>query len=139
MEVIKGSDLKLLLKRRGITSTYLSEMLSIHKSQISRYFTDDITMPASFLLKVAKLAGLDMSDLIKEDSISTNIVSEPMAVYGRTVKNEPKAVTPDIEVSIKGMSLSAYIQMIEQRLADMERSVMDLQKKSNKVMEMEMV
>jgi len=58
MDVIKGSDLKLLLKRRGISSTYLSEMLSIHKSQISRYFTDDITMPASFLLKVAKLAGL---------------------------------------------------------------------------------
>ena len=94
MDVIKGSDLKLLLKRRGITSTYLSEMLSIHKSQISRYFTDDITMPASFLLKVAKLANLEMSDLIKEDGISTNIVSEPMAVYGRTVKNEPKAVKP---------------------------------------------
>lgn len=139
MEVIKGSDLKLLLKKKGISQKDLIDSLGFNQTVISRYYNDKNEMPASFLLKVAKLAGLDMSDLIKEDSISTNIVSEPMAVYGRTVKNEPKAVTPDIEVSIKGMSLSAYIQMVEQRLADMERSVMDLQKKRDKVMEMELV
>jgi len=139
MDVIKGSDLKLLLKRRGISSTYLSESLSIHKSQISRYFTDDIAMPATFIIKVAKVARLEISDLIKEDGISTKIASEPMAVYERTIKNEPKAVTPDIEVCINGMSISAYIQMVEQRLADMERSVMDLQKKSNRVMDLELV
>lgn len=126
MDVIKGSDLKLLLKKKGISSAYLSESLSIHKSQISRYFTDDVAMPAIFILKVAKLADLEISDLIKEDGISTKVASEPMAVYERTVKKEPKAVTHDIEVSINGMSITKYIRMVEQRLADMERSVMDL-------------
>lgn len=139
MDVIKGSDLKLLLKKKGISQKDLIDSLGFNQTVISRYYNDKNEMPASFLLKVAKLAGLEMSDLLKEDGISTKIASEPMAVYERTIKNEPKAVTPDIEVCINGMSIAAYIQMVEQRLADMERSVMDLQKKSNRVMDLELV
>ena len=131
MDVIKGSDLKLLLKRKGITSTYLSEKLSIHKSQISRYFTDDIAMPANFIVKVAKLASLEISDLIKMDK--DDIVSEPAVPYKKIEKMSTPA---NVDVIIDGVSITDYIQKVEKRLSEMERSVMDLHKKGYKVMEL---
>lgn len=135
MDVIKGSDLKLLLKRKGITSNYISDTLGIHKTSISRYFTDDIAMPATFMLKVAKLAGLEMSDLIKDDSPKSSIASEPPFIYKRTPTKEPTP-THGIDVSINGLPIGEYIRMVEKRLSDMERSIYDMEKKSTRVMEM---
>ena len=132
MDVIKGSDLKLLLKKKGITSNYLSDTLGIHKTSISRYFTDDIAMPATFILKVAKLAGLQMSDLVKGDGPSVHIVSEPSVVYERTPKKEPIP-------SVDGLAIGEYIMMIEKRLLAVEQSLKDMQNKRDRVMELELV
>lgn len=62
MDVIKGSDLKLLLKKKGISQKDLIDSLGFNQTVISRYYNDKNEMPASFLLKVAKMAGLKMSD-----------------------------------------------------------------------------
>ncbi len=138
MDVIKGSDLKLLLKKKGISQKDVVDTLGFAQNMVSRYYNDKNEMPASFILKVAKLARLQMSDLAKGDGPSVHIVSEPSVVYERTPKKEPIHTT-GIDVLINGMPIGEYIQMVEKRLADMERSLKEMEKKGHKVMEMELV
>ena len=132
MDVIKGSDLKLLLKKKGISQKDVVDTLGFTQTMVSRYYNDKNEMPASFILKVAKLARLQMSDLVKGDGPSVHIVSEPSVVYERTPKKEPIA-------SVDGLAIGEYIMMIEKRLLAVEQSLKDMQNKRDRVMELELV
>lgn len=89
---IKGSELKIILKKKRITQNMLSDFFGIHRTTISRYFTDDIQMPASFILKVAVYAKLDIKDLITSGYIGKSmVVTEPEVPYVTKKQDEVKA------------------------------------------------
>lgn len=134
MEVINGSDLALLLKKKGIKQKTICEKLNIDQSLVSKYYNDVFTMPAPFLLKVAALAGLEMNDLVKLEKQKPDTIKEPEAIY----KKKEKEDLINIEMLINGTSVSDYLSKIEQRLADMERTIQDMEKKSIKVNEPEL-
>jgi transcriptional regulator with XRE-family HTH domain len=67
IDLIKGSKLKILLKRKGILSKHITEAFGLNRTTVSRYFTDDMAMPATFIVKVAFYAKLDINDLITGD------------------------------------------------------------------------
>ncbi|HMR88770.1 MAG TPA: helix-turn-helix transcriptional regulator [Saprospiraceae bacterium] len=133
MNVINGSELALILKKKGIKQKTICEKLDIDQTLVSKYYNNVHTMPGDFIIKVAKLAGLEISDLIKSDDLPVNIVNEPSEIYEKSDKAHQSASKVDLLVD--GLSISEYIKKIEQRLAEMERSVIDLQKKSFNVME----
>jgi transcriptional regulator with XRE-family HTH domain len=92
IELIKGSDLRLKLKRRGILSVDLCRAFGYNKTTVSRYFTDDMQMSATFVIRVAAYAGLQIKDLIEgqvdepvlyrhPDNDVTSIAAEPQAEY----------------------------------------------------------
>lgn len=120
MEVIKGSDLKLLLKRKGITQDTLSEKTGVVRSSISRYFSDDVTMPYHFLLKVAAIAGLELKDLVKYTDKEVIIQSkEPAPEYNVTKKE-------DDDISID--DLGNVIRAMQEKIQELQKQVRQLQK-----------
>lgn len=82
--MIKGSELQLLLKKRGILQKDICKKLNINQSQVSRYFTDDINMPATFVIDVAVMANLTIDELIKSQP---NKVLEPHVPYIKRVNS----------------------------------------------------
>lgn len=64
IDLISGSQLKVLLKRRGIKINDLVEAFDFNRITISRYFNDRNPIPAEFIIKVAKFAHLTLDDLI---------------------------------------------------------------------------
>ena len=108
IELIKGSKLKILLKRKGILSKHITEAFGLNRTTVSRYFTDDMAMPATFIVKVAFYAKLNIEDLIigdhddVEDFIIdtdwtealTSIASEPVEEYQRLPPAAPMLPEP---------------------------------------------
>lgn len=120
MEVIKGSDLKLLLKSKGITQDTLSEKTGVIRTSISRYFSDEVTMPYHFLLKVAVLCGLQLKDLVKYDDDEVIVkTKEPPPVY--EVKYRM-----DEEISVD--HLGQVIRNMQEKIAELQKQVRQLQK-----------
>jgi transcriptional regulator with XRE-family HTH domain len=117
MEVIKGSNLKLLLKKKGITQKFLSESLGIHMTTISRYFTDDVAMPATFVLRVAVLADFQIEDLVKYHKSEKLILvaNETQAEYKTEVKK-------DVD-SIKVDDLGKVIRDIQTSIVEMKKEI----------------
>lgn len=120
MEVIKGSDLKLLLKRKGITQDILSKKLGVDRSQISRYFTDDVVPTYPFILKVAVISGLEIKDLVKYDNDEVIIkTKEPPAEYQLKYR-------VDEEISVD--DLGQVIRNMQEKIAELQKQVRQLQK-----------
>jgi transcriptional regulator with XRE-family HTH domain len=96
------------LKRKKITSAEICNKLGYNKTTVSRYFTDDMAMPATFIVKVAFYAKLNIEDLIigdhddVEDFIIdtdwtealTSIASEPVEEYQRLPPAAPMLPEP---------------------------------------------
>lgn len=120
MEVIKGSDLKLLLKRKGITQNKLSEDLGIDRTQISRYFTDDVIPTYPFIIKVAALAGLSIDDLVKYGKKEVTAFHEPQAEYVRTEKPEKQIPLDD---------LGKVIREMQTKISELQKEVRELKKR----------
>jgi len=120
MEVIKGSDLKLLLKRKGITQVFLEKELEVQQSLISRYLTDDVVPPYHFVLKVAALAGLSIEDLVKYDKKEVKAFHEPQAEYFRTEKTD-KAIPID--------DLGKIIREMQTKITELQKEVKELKKR----------
>ena len=126
MEVIKGSDLKLLLKKKGITQKFLSESLGIHMTTISRYFTNDIMMPATFILRVAVLADLKIENLVKYKDTEKLILfaNESQAEYKVTSKKEIDSINVD--------DLSIIIRGIQNKIQDIQKDLKVLKEKEKR-------
>lgn len=120
MEVIKGSDLKLLLKRKGITQSKLSEDLGIDRTQMSRYFTDDVIPTYPFILKVAAVAGLSIEDLVKFDKNEVKAFNEPQVEYIRKEIAEKPIALDDLGKIIRDM---------QTKITELQKEVKELKKR----------
>lgn len=105
IELIKGSDLKLKLKRKGILQQDIVKKFGYNANTVSRYLseTNPMQMPASFILNVASFAKLNISDLIQgdENDIQDFIIdadwSEALPEIAAEPQAEYKAIPPPQE------------------------------------------
>lgn len=129
MEVIKGPNLKLLLKRKGITSAEICSRLNMNPTTVSRYFTDSIAMPATFLIKVAAFANLEIADLIIYESDETrNVANEPRVEYKKG-KIPPPPPT-EITIMVEGVPIAEKLHKIEKEMVLVLEKLNEMEKKS---------
>jgi transcriptional regulator with XRE-family HTH domain len=64
IELISGKELNILLRRKGINQTVLSEAIGVNRTQMSGYMNDKHKMPGDILLAIIIYAGLDPKDLV---------------------------------------------------------------------------
>jgi transcriptional regulator with XRE-family HTH domain len=134
-KLISGEKLKLLLKKKGIKQTDLVKITGVAQEQISRYYNDRNEMPASFIIKVAFYAGLNVSDLIEghkyhKDVDHKEVAAEPKAIYTPIPKDilpEPPQEIPKSDlVTIDVTRLTEIIDKLRTQLENVEQTVMDL-------------
>lgn len=140
VELIKGSQLKILLKRKGIKLKDIVEKFDMNRIMVSRYLNDNAAMPASFVLKVALYANLNLNDLLEGtinpntiDITYTNVAAEPQVPY-ITAPKVPELPEPkedqkeDIKdlVTIDVTGLTKIIDHLREQIDHVEQTVMDL-------------
>lgn len=128
IELISGSQLKILLKRRGIKISELVDAFEFNRITISRYFNDHVPMPADFIIKVAKFAGLSLDQLLEgqfESSVKinpqTDVAAEPETEYIQEPPPEappPEPKSPIIIIDTSGL---------EHKLTDLYHKIEDIQ------------
>lgn len=141
LKLIKGSYLKILLKRKKISQKELCDEFGFNRTTVSRYFSDDMAMPANFIIKVAAYSGLSISDLTEGNDIksekSTNSetqissqekyisastlhhVAEPHEVYDLPAASPPApAERPMISIDMS---------VLEDKLRELYRMMHDVQ------------
>ena len=146
INIIKGSELKLKLKRKRITSREICEKLGYNKTTVSRYFTDDMAMPATFIVKVAFFAKLNIHDLITGDPNDVEdfiidadwseslpeLAAEPQAEYQRlppAPMQLPEPPTPQRPVIIIDTShLETTLSDLQSQIDDIRRQIQNINK-----------
>lgn len=138
INLIKGSDLKIKLKKMGISSVDLCRAFGYNKTTVSRYFTDDMQMPASFIVKVAKYANLKVSDLIEGDidphtidieyneiHDTVSLVAEPLPTYSKAapIYDDEEPVIDTSSIITKLDELSGIVDFIKTKIDDIKRDV----------------
>jgi transcriptional regulator with XRE-family HTH domain len=134
VNLISGKQLKLLLKRRRISSIELCRVLNMSQAQVSRYFTNEVAMPATFIVKVAAYANLSLNDLT-EGSIAeaqviditppapqVTIAAEPAPTYESKRPPDPAPV-PSPLVQIDVSALDIIIHELRTKLTVMEHEL----------------
>ena len=146
IELIKGSKLKILLKRKGILSKHITEAFGLNRTTVSRYFTDDMAMPATFIVKVAFFAKLNIHDLITGDPNDVEdfiidadwseslpeLAAEPQAEYQRlppAPMQLPEPPTPQRPVIIIDTShLETTLSDLQSQIDDIRRQIQNINK-----------
>lgn len=140
IKLISGKNLKILLKRKGISQKELIAKFGLHQTTVSRYLTDSMQMPASFILKVAKYANLSINDLIEGDidphtldigydevHDTPLLVAEPLSTYAKDAiddkddDDEPQIDTSSIITKLD--ELSGVVDFIKTKIDDIKRDV----------------
>lgn len=110
--LIKGSELKLILKKKKVSQKDLCEALGYNQATASRYFTDNLSLSAQFLVDVMIYAKIGLREVIEKgvvvDIAPHLLAAETQEIYG----TEEKAST------IK--ELRSQMRMIERRLSELE-------------------
>lgn len=146
IELIKGSDLKLKLKKKGILQQDIVKKFGYNANTVSRYLseTNPMQMPASFVINVAIMANLNISDLIEgyddpytiidmSDKEPKSLAAEPQVQY-ITAPKVPELPQPkedhkeDIKdlVTIDVTGLTKIIDNLREQIDHVEQTVMDL-------------
>lgn len=60
-----NTELKSVLKSRGITLKDIAKEFDVHYSTVTRYFNGELKMTADFLYNVAKYADIDLYEFYK--------------------------------------------------------------------------
>lgn len=150
IDLIKGSKLKILLKKKGILSKHITEAFGLNRTTVSRYFTDDIAMPATFIVKVAFYAKLNIHDLITGDPNDVQdfiidadwidadtppvpqIAAEPTPEYQRlppAPMQLPEPPTPERPVIIIDTShLESTLSHMQAQIDDIRRQIEQINK-----------
>lgn len=130
IELIKGSNLKIKLKRKGILSKDIQAAFNLNQTTVSRYFTNDMAMPATFIIKVMKYANFTVDDMIEgpDKSITythpddAQIAAEPAETY-----LPAPAPQRDIDVPVLNMSdLLDQVADLRAQLESLEQTINDL-------------
>ena len=126
IELIKGSDLKLKLKKKKISQQDICKEFGYNANTVSRYLSGEIQMPASFILNVAVYAGFNISDLIEGepyiiDIDHTEVAAEPQEEY----KSLPPAPPPEVVAAPPLIHIDTA--SLESTLTDMQSTIRTLQ------------
>ncbi len=62
-----GEKLRILRKRRGLTSTELGKMLGVHQTHVSQLETGRRTPNAAMILKIADIFNVDINVLMRDE------------------------------------------------------------------------
>jgi len=111
-KLMKGSDLKVLLKRKKISQKELCEALGYNQATLSRYFTDNLSISAQFLVDMMIYSKISVKDVIEKgielDSIAPHLLAaEAQAPYGSDRANTIR-------------ELRGTMKLIEDRLNELE-------------------
>ena len=127
IELIKGSVLKIKLKRKGIKIDDLLEAFNFNRVMVSKYVNNKAAMPATFIIKVMKYANFTVDDMLEgPDKYITYthpddapIAAEPVVTYLQAKSdNRP---TIDISHLIDTISdLRAQMESLEQTINDLK-------------------
>jgi transcriptional regulator with XRE-family HTH domain len=142
IELIKGSDLKLKLKKKGILQQDIVKKFGYNANTVSRYLseTNPMQMPASFVINVAIMAKLNLSDLIQgyndpyiiTDMRDKEVAAEPQVPYiAAPIQKElppppPQEIHKSDLVTIDVSRLTDIIDKLRTQLENVEQTVMDL-------------
>jgi len=129
IDIIKGSDLKILLKRKGVKINDLSDTFGLSRITVSKYLNDKSTIPASFIIKVIAYAGLKLEDMIAGsiephtidvdyDDVSDNAAeSEPLYLPAPVVPELPASPALDItQLLTKLTEISGVVDYLNQKI-----------------------
>jgi transcriptional regulator with XRE-family HTH domain len=139
IKLISGKKLKILLKRKGISQQELIKKFGFHQTTISRYFTDDQAMPASFIIKVAAYAGLTL-DQLTEGHIEPAIIDVPhMEVAAEPVLNyipEPakkEVIPPPPPPETSRPVIRIDTSDLEHKLSDLYHKIEEIQQELSEI------
>jgi transcriptional regulator with XRE-family HTH domain len=121
IELIKGSVLKIKLKRKGIKIDDLLEAFNFNRVMVSKYVNNKAAMPATFIIKVMKYANFTVDDMIEgPDKYITYthpddapIAAEPLATY------LPAAI-PQSDINVPLLNMSDLLDQVADLRAQME-------------------
>lgn len=65
MSLIKGSDLKIKLKRKKVKIDDIVNQYGLVRTTVSRYLNDHMAMPATFIIQVAEFTGMSIDEFIE--------------------------------------------------------------------------
>jgi hypothetical protein len=136
--IIAGKELRLKLKRKGISSVDIVRDLGYNKSQVSLYFTDNRAMPAHFIVSVASYAKLDISDLV-EGGIGdlhvmdlkapppapvADVAAEPAPTYqSKASKKTPRLSLPETLIHMDSTKLDLIIHELYTKMQIMQQDI----------------
>jgi hypothetical protein len=135
ISLIKGSDLKLKLKRKRILSVDICRDLGYNENTVSRYFKNKMAMPAKFIVNVAAYAGFSISDLVEGNISEYGIDTRPVAVtaddpeikYTTTPKPKPQKSKKEL-ITIDTSKVEAYLEELQKKIDMVQQEVIDLKK-----------
>jgi len=106
MRSILGSELKILLKRKGIMQSDIVRQFNVDQPLMSRYMTDKTKMPYDLFITIAYKFGLQITDLVVDDfkkypdieesvmTLQEPTAAELMEKYGR--KNQIEKLAAEV-------------------------------------------
>lgn len=134
-KLLKGSELKIKLKRRKIKIDDLVAHYGLSRQTVSRYLNDHMAMPATFIIQVAEFANMSIYDFttgyIKESEVMTPKIHAPDKYTTHeeieTIASEEleEYKTPDARMIVDFTS-------IEERLVSIEKEIEDIKKQIKK-------
>lgn len=127
IQIISGSKLKIMLKRKRILQKDICENLNMNQATVSRYFTNDMSMPATFILRVAKFANFSIDELIETyeiGDISPQVLNEQKGGYDRSGGGDPSKRGGNGLIDTE--ALEAVIGDLQKRLTDLEKMAGEL-------------
>jgi transcriptional regulator with XRE-family HTH domain len=139
IELITGGQLKILLKRRGIKISELVDAFDFNRITISRYFNDHVQMPADFIIKVAKFAGLSLDQLTEGhiepaviDVPHIEVAAEPVLDYiPEPAKKEVIPPPPPPEASRPVIRIDT--SDLEHKLSDLYHKIEEIQQELSEI------
>jgi transcriptional regulator with XRE-family HTH domain len=94
-KLISGSDLKIKLKRKKIKIEDLIEKYGLKRATVSRYLNNHMAMPATFIIQVAEISGMDIKEFMTQTEEEKSSTTKPEDI--KPAPEEPEEVRPETE------------------------------------------
>ena len=128
-KLLKGSELKIKLKRRRIKIDDLVAHYGLSRQTVSRYLNDHMAMPATFIIQVAEFANMSIQDFIsgsmKESEVITHKLT-PIKTYPSPEVVETIAAEAPVEYKTEKERIIVDFTNIEERISTIEKEIEDI-------------
>ena len=130
IELIPGSDLKLKLKKKGILQQDLVREFGYDENTVSRYLSNRIKMPATFIIKVMKYANFTVDDMIEGTDKYTYIPHDGnVSIAAEQVVTYLPAPAPQSDINVPLLNMSDLLDQVADlraQLESLEQTINDL-------------